>query len=176
MKPFKKWTAAVARYTKEKEKAKTLKGDCKSHEFNRCHYEQWVKFLLSIKDKDRLTQIKAVNAFMNKSKYVTDSTNWGKKDFWATPGEFMARFGDCEDYAIAKFMSLWLLGFRDKDMRVVAVKDMNLKVGHAILVVFVKGKALVLDNQIKQVVAAERIRHYQPVFSINTKFWWRHRT
>ncbi len=176
MKPFKKWTAAIERYAKEKEKAKTLKGDCKSEQFNRCHYEQWVKFLLSIKDKDKLTQINAVNAYMNKSKYITDSTNWGKKDFWATPGEFMAKFGDCEDYAIAKFMSLWLLGFRDDDMRVVAVKDMNLKVGHAILVVFVEGKALVLDNQIKQVVAAERVRHYQPVFSINTKFWWRHRS
>ena len=176
MKPFKKWTAAVARYTKEKENAKTRKGDCKSTEFNRCHYEHWVKFLLSIKDKDKLTQVKAVNAFMNKSKYITDSANWGKKDFWATPGEFMAKFGDCEDYAIAKFMSLWLLGFRDKDMRVVAVKDMNLKVGHAILVVFLEGEVLVLDNQIKQVVDAKRVRHYQPVFSINTKFWWRHRS
>ena len=176
LKPFKKWTGAVERYTKEKEKAKTLKGHCISERFNCVHYEQWIKFLLSIKDKDKLTQIKAVNAYMNKSKYITDPVNWGKKDFWATPGEFMAKFGDCEDYAIAKFMSLRLLGFCDDDMRVVAVKDMNLKVGHAILIVFFEGVALVLDNQIKQVVAADRVRHYQPVFSINTKFWWRHRS
>jgi predicted transglutaminase-like cysteine proteinase len=176
MKPFKKWTTAVKRYSSEKKKAKTTAGDCKSQKFNKCHYQKWVKFLISIKKKDRLTQVKAINQYMNKSKYVQDSTNWGKKDFWATPGEFMAKFGDCEDYAIAKFMSLRLLGFKDKDMRVVAVKDLNLKVGHAILVVFVEGQTLVLDNQIKQVIDAKKVRHYQPVFSINTTYWWRHHT
>lgn len=174
MKPFKKWTAAVKRYSSEKTQAKKSKGNCKSKKFNKCHYEQWIKFLISIKKQDKLAKIKAVNAFMNKSKYITDDNNWGKKDFWATPGEFMARFGDCEDFAIAKFMSLRLLGFKNSEMRVVAVKDLNLKVGHAILVVFIEGKTYVLDNQIKQVIGADRVRHYQPVFSINTKYWWRH--
>ncbi|MBL6929786.1 MAG: transglutaminase-like cysteine peptidase [Rhodospirillales bacterium] len=176
MKPFKKWTAAVKRYSSEKGTAKKTKGSCKSKKFNKCHYETWIKFLVSIKKKDKLTQIKAVNKFMNKSRYITDKNNWGKKDFWASPGEFMARFGDCEDFAIAKFMSLRLLGFKNSEIRVVAVKDLNLKVGHAILVAFVDGKTYVLDNQIKQVIAAERVRHYQPVFSINTKYWWRHST
>ena len=57
----------------------------------------------------------------------------------------------------------------------VAVKDMNLKVGHAILAVFVDGKVYILDNQIKIVVEAKKIRHYRPVFSINETNWWRHR-
>jgi len=176
MKPFKKWTAAVKRYSAEKGKAKKSTGTCESKKFNKCHYEKWIKFLVGIKKKDKLTQIKAVNTFMNKSRYITDQNNWGKKDFWASPGEFMARFGDCEDFAIAKFMSLRLLGFKNTEIRVVAVKDLNLKVGHAILVAFVDGETYVLDNQIKQVIAADRVRHYQPVFSINTKYWWRHNT
>lgn len=176
MKPFKKWTSAVKRYASEKKKAKTEAGDCQSKTFNRCHYQKWVKFLVGLKGKDRLTQVTAINRYMNRAQYIQDSTNWGKKDFWATPGEFMAKFGDCEDYAIAKFMSLRLLGFKDKDMRLVAVKDLNLRVGHAILVVFIDGKTLVLDNQIKQVVDARKVHHYQPVFSINTSYWWRHHT
>lgn len=176
LKPFTKWTGAIARYEKEKGLAAKSQGDCSSTQFNRCHYEQWLKFLVGLKGKDKLAQVQEVNNFMNRAKYVTDDANWGEKDFWETPGEFIAKFGDCEDYAIAKFMSLRLLGFGDDEMRVVAVKDLNLKVGHAILVAFVDGKVYVLDNQIKQVVEAARIRHYQPVFSINATSWWRHRT
>jgi predicted transglutaminase-like cysteine proteinase len=173
LKPFKKWNAAMGRYSKEKVKQGT--GSCDAKKFNKCHYDEWTKFLDSLKGKDKLAQLKAVNKHMNKAKYIVDKTNWGKKDYWATPGEFMARFGDCEDYAITKFMSLKRLGFDAKTLRVVAVKDMNLKVGHAILVVFLKDKPYVLDNQVKIVVEARKIRHYRPVFSINEKAWWRHR-
>lgn len=175
MKPFKKWRAAIRRYSKESKAAKK-KGDCTETVLNKCHYDTWMKFLAAIKDKDPLTQINEVNRYMNRARYITDQNNWGKKDYWASPAEFFARFGDCEDYAIAKFLSLKLLGFRTGQLRVVAVKDMNLKVGHAVLVVFIDGKTYLLDNQIKKVVVTKTVRHYKPVFSINTKYWWRHRT
>ena len=68
-------------------------------------------------------------------------------------------------------MSLRMLGFKDEEMRVVAVKDLNLKVGHAILVVFVDDKTVVLDNQIKHLIEAKNVHHYLPVFSINTAYW-----
>ena len=173
LKPFKKWTSALGRYSKEVAKRKGAA--CKSTKFNKCHYDQWMDFLKSQLKTDPLAQIKAVNRYMNKSRYITDQNNWGQKDYWASLGEFMAKFGDCEDYAIAKFISLIKLGFKPEQLRVVAVKDLNLKVGHAILVVFLDGKTYVLDNQIKQVIEARSVRHYQPVFSINTKAWWRHR-
>lgn len=173
MKPFKKWVGALNRYSKEAADAKKM--PCKGKKMNTCYYDKWTQFLISIKSKPKAEQVKAVNNFMNKAPYITDDKNWGKKDYWSSPGEFMARFGDCEDYAIAKFLSLRRLGFNSNDLRVVAVKDMNLKVGHAILIVYMDGKPMVLDNQIKQVIAAGKIRHYKPIFSINTQFWWRHR-
>ncbi|GEM_PF-278757 len=172
-KPFKKWTGAIERYSKEQASIKA--GDCKEKKFNKCHYDKWMTFLKSLEGKDKLTQVKEVNAFMNKARYITDQVNWGQKDYWATPGEFMAKFGDCEDYSISKFVSLKLLGFTDKDLRIVAVKDMNLKVGHAILAVYLNDTPYILDNQIKQVVEARTIRHYAPVFSINEEYWWRHK-
>ena len=180
LKPFKKWRAALKRYTLERKKKK--KKSCSSKRLNICGYGQWGKFLKTLQGKDKLTQIRAVNYRMNKAKYITDKNNWGRKDYWATPGEFMANFGDCEDYAIIKFLSLKLLGFKDEELRVVAVKDLNLKIGHAVLIVYWKdpksGKTrrLLLDNQIKKVVDARAVRHYQPVFSINSKNWWRHRS
>lgn len=172
MKAFKKWNTALERYSKEKAAAK--KGKCGDDELNKCNFDKWIKFLKGIKDKDLVTQIREINDYMNRAPYITDPVNWGKKDFWATPGEFMAKFGDCEDYAIAKYMSLRLLGYKDEDLRVVAVKDLNLKIGHAILVVYYKGKPYVLDNQIKQVVPTTKVKHYLPVFSINQSAWWKH--
>jgi predicted transglutaminase-like cysteine proteinase len=181
LKPFKKWRAALKRYSLEK-KSKKKKKACTSKRLNICNYGEWGRFINDLKDKDKLTQIRAVNFRMNKAKYITDKTNWGRKDYWATPAEFMANFGDCEDYAIIKYLSLRMLGFKEKELRVVAVKDLNLKVGHAVLVVFWKNpktgkkRSLLLDNQIKKVVDARAVRHYQPVFSINKDNWWRHRS
>lgn len=178
-KQFKKWRSALARYSKEAKGNKEVK--CNSKRLNICDYGDWKKFLISIKKFDKYKQLRAVNSRMNKARYTTDKTNWGKKDYWATPGEFMSRFGDCEDYAIVKYLSLRMLGFKDRELRVVAVKDLNLKVGHAVLVAILKDaktkkkKYYLLDNQIKRVVETKTVRHYEPVFSINKSHWWRHR-
>jgi predicted transglutaminase-like cysteine proteinase len=72
-------------------------------------------------------------------------------------------------------MSLRTLGFTNSEMRIVVLQDMNLRVGHAILVVNVGGQALVLDNQVRNVVRAETIHHYRPIYSINEHNWWLHR-
>ncbi len=169
---FKQWNGALERFSKES--ADKLEGSCEEKRFNACNYLKLKQYLESLRGKDRLSQVVAVNALINKAKYVSDDSNWSQRDVWNSPGEFMARFGDCEDYAIAKYVALKMLGFPMDQKRVVAVKDLNLKVGHAILVVFIDGKVWVLDNQIPQVIEASKIRHYDPVFSINEKYWWRH--
>jgi predicted transglutaminase-like cysteine proteinase len=112
---------------------------------------------------------------MNRQRYLTDPRNYGVKDYWATPIQFLKRDGDCEDYAIAKFISLRALGFTNDMLRIVVLQDLNLRIGHAILVVYLDGRALVLDNQVRRVVPAETIRHYQPIYSINEQHWWLHR-
>ena len=72
-------------------------------------------------------------------------------------------------------MSLRALGWDNVHMRLVLLQDLNLKIAHAVLVVYLDGSAWVLDNQIKQLVAAESIRHYRPLFSLNEDSWWLHR-
>ncbi len=173
MKPFKKWNGALKKFLEQK--AKEEKGGCEANKFTICHYQEWMAYLDTLRDKTPLEQVYAVNKYMNTRRYITDPKNWGKKDYWATPVQFLIRFGDCEDYSIAKFMSLKILGFPETKMRVAAVKDLNLKVGHAVLVVFLDGKTYLLDNQIKKVVETKTVTHYEPVFSLNTDYWWRHR-
>ena len=55
------------------------------------------------------------------------------------------------------------------------VRDLNLKIGHAILAAYVDGKIYILDNQIKQVISAKTIRHYRPIYSVNEGGWWLHK-
>jgi len=112
---------------------------------------------------------------MNKRRYVVDPVNWGMRDYWSTPRQFFAKFGDCEDYAIAKYLTLKQLGVPVTIMRIVVLQDLNLRTTHAILAVYTGDGIIILDNQIEQTVQASVISHYMPIFSINEEAWWLHR-
>jgi len=163
---FPKWRGMLDRYAAERRTCQA--GPCKDY--------GWGALVDGERGKDLPTQLREINGAMNHRPYVSDLANWHVQDYWATPLEFMARGGDCEDYAIAKYMALRELGFPVDDMRVVVLNDLNLGVAHAILVVYVKGTALVLDNRISTVIPADAIRHYRPVYSINEHGWWLHRS
>lgn len=162
---FPKWTGMVDRFQDGK----------KTCDSATCTTKGWADFLADLQGKDRKTQMKEVNRAMNGKRYILDIKNWGEEDFWATPYQFLKKNGDCEDYAISKYMALKALGVPVEDMRVVALQDLNLKIGHAVLVVYDGDQPMLLDNQISSVVPANSIRHYQPVFSINEMGWWLHR-
>jgi len=170
--PFPKWTGALERYF-----AETGPGGraCGGGRRDRCDLGAWQAFLATLDGDDRMTAIREVNRRMNRAAYVLDPVNYGMPDYWATPLQFLRRDGDCEDYAITKFMSLRALGVANQDLRIVVLQDLNLRIAHAVLVVFEGGRALVLDNQIRDVVDARAIRHYRPLYSVNETAWWLHR-
>lgn len=115
-----------------------------------------------------------VNSLVNQTRYITDSKNYGQNDYWATPVEFLTRGGDCEDFAIAKYTALRALGVPEERLRLAIVQDMKKNVPHAILIVYTDNGAIILDNQIKTPVSADRVSHYKPIFSINRDAWWLH--
>ncbi|WP_374653874.1 transglutaminase-like cysteine peptidase [Dongia sp.] len=140
-----------------------------------CTTDGWADLLEELRNADRMTRIKEVNRFFNGERYIVDMKNWGIEDYWATPYQFLKMDGDCEDYAIAKFMALKELGIPVEDMRVLALRDLNLDVGHAVLIVYDGDTPLLLDNQIKSVVPANSVKHYLPIFSLSETGWWLHR-
>jgi predicted transglutaminase-like cysteine proteinase len=172
LRPFSKWTTVVDRYRAEQS---LEAAPCAQLGALKCRLADWRRFLSTLEGKPRHEQILAVNAHMNRRSYIEDLPNYGVPDYWATPREFLTRDGDCEDYAIAKFMSLRALGFQPDELRLVVLQDLNLNVAHAVLVVYHDGKALLLDNQIKQVVETQQARHYRPLYSINERSWWLHK-
>ncbi len=134
----------------------------------------WTSFLDSIRKLPRHDQLNAVNAWANTRPYVEDIQNYHVSDYWATPGQFLARGGDCEDYAITKYYSLMRLGFSTDDLRIVIVDDTNLNVFHAVLAVRSDNNVWLLDNQLQHVVPMEIAVQYVPIYSLNEHGWWMH--
>lgn len=172
LKPFRKWTEALERHLKDRAKRD---GRCEEREFNACHARKWDALIGKLKDQPLARQLSEVNRFMNTHRYIVDPINWGVKDHWATPAQFFSRNGDCEDYAIAKYLTLRRLGIPDKYMRIVVLQDLNLKIPHAVLAIYTTRGALIMDNQIASVVSEKTIRHYRPIYSVNSSGWWLHR-
>jgi predicted transglutaminase-like cysteine proteinase len=170
---FPKWRDVLDRAAAERAGAPA---PCAALPLGECSLEAWDDFLGTLRGKGRRTQIAAVNAFMNRHRYVVDPVNYGVADYWAAPGQFFSRDGDCEDYAIAKFLSLRALGFDNDTLRVVVLQDLNLGIAHAVLAVYLEDEILILDNQVADVVPARTISHYRPIYSVNETHWWLHRS
>ena len=175
LKEFNHWGDAILRYDAKRAK---YEGPCTATESTKCHYLEWRNFIDSLRSKPHdYNLLVEVNKFLNppNRRYITDPINWNKKDYWEAPDQFFNKQGDCEDYAIIKYMTLRDLGFPIEQLRVAVVRDLNLKLGHAILAVFMDGKYYILDNQIRVVVEDTRITHYRVMYSLNEDAWWRHK-
>ena len=172
---FKKWNGMLERSKQDLDHIIPEKRPCRLTEDQQCYMDSWRSFLTFLKGKSAQRQIAEINVYMNKSPYITDIINWGVPDYWTTVRQFFNKDGDCEDYAIAKYMSLKSLGFDAEKMRVVVVHDTNLDIPHAVLVVSIGGERLILDNQISYVVKEKAVLHYRPYYSINETAWWLHR-
>jgi predicted transglutaminase-like cysteine proteinase len=139
-----------------------------------CAPAEWLTFLAAQTDQPRRAQLDAVNRWANAKPYVEDWVNWQVGDYWETPGEFIARGGDCEDFAIAKYFSLVRLGFPVHDLRIVVVSDTRTHGFHAVLAVRLDGTVWLLDNLLPAAVPMESQPQYVPVYSLNAEGWWMH--
>jgi predicted transglutaminase-like cysteine proteinase len=101
----------------------------------------WSTFVNSLRaGGDGRGLLDRVNAAVNQVPYVSDASIGRPVNYWATPSEFLARGGDCKDYALAKYTALRALGVPAGAMRILVVPE------HAVLVVSTKDGPIVLDN------------------------------
>ncbi len=139
-----------------------------------CAPPEWLSFLAPLSGQTRRAQLDAVNQWANAKPYVEDWVNWHVADYWETPGEFIARGGDCEDFAIAKYFSLIRLGFAPQDLRIVVVSDTRTGGFHAVLAARLDGTVLLLDNFLPAVVTMASQPQYLPIYSLNQQGWTMH--
>jgi predicted transglutaminase-like cysteine proteinase len=160
---FTKWTSMFSRYNSERD----MSG-------YRATFASWRKHINDFSGEDIADMARDVDTYVNQVTYIEDRANWSKSDYWATPVEFFKNGGDCEDFAIAKYMSLRALGVPEERLRLAIVYDRIKEIPHAVLVVYTNDGALVLDNQSKVMRRADEISRYKPIFSINRQAWWLH--
>jgi predicted transglutaminase-like cysteine proteinase len=135
----------------------------------------WQQF---IRDDDSTTdrqKLERVNKFLNKFEFVSDAIHWSRTDYWATPIEFMAsEGGDCEDFALAKYFTLKLIGVAEAKINLTYVKALNLNQAHMVLTYYEKPGAvpLVLDNLINVIEPATKRTDLLPVYTFNGSGLW----
>src|ERR1700722_17426741 len=99
---------------------------------------------------------------------TSDLAQYGQIDVWSSPLEtFASGAGDCEDYAIAKFVALRLAGVSPEDLRIVVMRDTIAGEDHAVAAVRLDGHWLTLDNRRMAMVEDSYVRNYRPRFVID---------
>jgi predicted transglutaminase-like cysteine proteinase len=121
-------------------------------------------------------KLETINSFFNKKiVFASDMDLYGVKDYWATPVEFISRgAGDCEDYAIAKYFSLKMMGVAEEKLRIAYVKALQQNIFHMVMLYYSTPGAepLILDNLVDSIKPASERRDLLPIFTFNGAGLW----
>lgn len=123
-----------------------------------------------------------VNNFFNRRMlFESDAVVWQQDDYWATPLEFMGKTaGDCEDFSIAKYITLLHMGVPNAKLRMIYVRARIGGAGstkseaHMVLGYYANPaeEPMVLDNLITNIRPASSRPDLLPVFSFNNEGLW----
>jgi len=162
---LRKWRGVAHKLEDERVQLALCDGDRE-----RCVSEAALKFL-RIVDAGRQRQGRArlgeINRAINLAiRPMEDLEQYGEVDVWSSPlVTFNTGAGDCEDYAIAKYVALQMVGIPAEDLRIVVVIDADGK-GHAVTSVRSDGRWLILDNQLTAIVEDVNAHTYRARFVI----------
>jgi len=130
----------------------------------------------ALPDSDKLNK---VNTFFNRRVlYKTDMEVYKVEDYWATPLEFMGHgAGDCEDFSIAKYMTLRILGVPNERLRLIYVRYQTgntAPIAHMVLGYYAQPteEPVILDNMVSSVRPASMRADLTPVYSFNSDGLW----
>ena len=91
-------------------------------------------------------------------------------DYWAAPIEALkSGKGDCEDYAIAKYMTLISMGIGAENLRITYVKATDFGQAHMVLAYYetLNEVPLILDNLNSNILPATKRPDLIPVYGFN---------
>lgn len=142
----------------------------------------WRELLTQASGQSEAVKLRRVNEFFNRrTRFGDDIDLWGKSDYWATPLEVLGRSqGDCEDFAIAKYATLKLLGVAPEKLRLTYVKariggpTSSVVQAHMVLSYYPApdDEPLVLDNLISDIRPASRRTDLAIIFGFNAEGLW----
>ena len=164
---YDKWQGVQRRLEDELVQLALCEGDP-----DRCASPAALKFLAIIdtaRHREGRARIGEVNRAINLAiRPVSDFAQYGQDDVWSSPLATLARGGgDCEDYAIAKYVALRLAGVTPDDLRIVVMHDTIHGEDHAVAAARLDGHWLTLDNNRMMMVEDTYVRNFRPTFVID---------
>lgn len=108
---------------------------------------------------------RAVNQLLRPA---SDLAQWGVPDHWSPALETLSqKAGDCEDYAILKYAVLKLF-LPTSSLKLVIGHDPILESDHMLLLAWIEGKWLALNNSTNTLVKDVRVspQRFKPMFSL----------
>jgi predicted transglutaminase-like cysteine proteinase len=134
---------------------------------------RFVAIVKEAREHEGRVRLNFVNQRVNNAiRYTSDMTQWGTPDEWSAPlaagkGSFETGMGDCEDYAIAKYVALRAAGIPAKQLRVLLVRDNVARLDHAVLAANEDGHWYVLDNRWTMAVEDSDVLRFTPLFALD---------
>lgn len=113
-------------------------------------------------------RIGAINRAINLAiRPVRDNAQFGVADVWQTPlMTFASGSGDCEDYAIAKYVALRAAGLSADDLKFVIVRNEALDEDHAVTAARIDGEWLILDNLKMLLLTDAQASEFKPLIAL----------
>ncbi len=131
-------------------------------------YQMQLEKLTKLSQDKQLARVNLyLNGLLSQHDVITNAT----PEQWATPKEFLlAGFGDCEDYALIKYYSLIRVGFDERKLFLLIVKEKFRGGDHMVLAYFdTKNIApLILDNLSFKILRLDKRVDLEAQFFINT--------
>ena len=144
----------------------------------RCQYERdkcespaairFISILDSARSRTGLGKIGEINRAFNLAiKPISDLAQYGVEDKWTSPlATLSAGAGDCEDYAIAKFVALSEIGIPADDIQLVILRETATAEDHAVVAVRFESRWHLLDNRHLIMIEDRQLDHYRPSFAM----------
>ena len=162
-----KWQGVERRLDDERVQLALCEGDP-----DRCASPAAAQFLAIVdtaKAREGRARLGEINRAINLAiRPISDLAQWGELDVWSSPLVTLYHgAGDCEDYAIAKFVALRQAGIAPDDLRIVVMRDTLRGEYHAVAMARLDGHWLTLDNRRMAMVEDADLRNTQPLFMID---------
>jgi predicted transglutaminase-like cysteine proteinase len=162
-----KWLGVERKLDDERVQLALCEGDP-----DRCVSPAALRFLAivdSAKAREGRARLGEINRAINLAiRPMSDLAQYGQIDVWSSPLVTLTTgAGDCEDYAIAKFVALRQAGISPDDLRIVIMRDTIRGEDHAVAAARLDGHWLTLDNRRMAMVEDANVRNFRPIFVID---------
>jgi predicted transglutaminase-like cysteine proteinase len=105
---------------------------------------------------------------------TSDEAQWRVTDHWSSALETLqSERGDCEDYAIVKYLALLDSGMSEADLKIVLMKSIFPNEDHTVVAARFDDEWLILDNRTPALVRDRNLTRTVPVFVLDQAGVWR---